>query len=180
MTDLAPYCVHLAEEDDPWMRHDDWLMMEPAADGPPAPFRTRLAGAGRHLPDTHLTTEELMSATRHRTHIDLERLTGIRERRVSVGDEDSFSLATAAAQNCLANAGCDAGAVDAVISFDEETPIELIRRLKPDILVKGADYTIETVVGADVVQKAGGRVVLVDLVAGKSTTNTIGKLRAAN
>jgi 3-oxoacyl-[acyl-carrier-protein] synthase-3 len=98
------------------MRHDDWLMMEPAADAPPAPFHTRLAGAGRHLPDTHLTTEELMSATRHRTHIDLERLTGIRERRVSIGDEDSFTLATAAAQNCLAKTGCDAGAVDAVIS----------------------------------------------------------------
>ena len=43
-------------------------------------------------------------------------------------------------------------AVDAVISFDEETPIELIRRLKPDILVKGGDYTIETVVGAAEVQ----------------------------
>ena len=46
-------------------------------------------------------------------------------------------------------------AVDAVISFDEETPIELIRRLKPDILVKGGDYTIETVVGAADVQEVG-------------------------
>ena len=46
-------------------------------------------------------------------------------------------------------------AVDAVISFDEETPIELIRRLKPDILVKGGDYTIETVVGAADVQAVG-------------------------
>ena len=70
--------------------------------------------------------------------------------------------------------------VDAVVVFEEDTPLKLIEALLPDILVKGADYTIETVVGADVVQKAGGRVVLVDLVAGKSTTNTIGKLRAAN
>ncbi|MBZ9697760.1 MULTISPECIES: D-glycero-beta-D-manno-heptose-7-phosphate kinase [unclassified Mesorhizobium] len=68
--------------------------------------------------------------------------------------------------------------VDAVIVFDEDTPLALIEALLPDILVKGADYTIDTVVGADVVQKAGGRVVLVDLVAGKSTTGTIGKLRA--
>jgi D-beta-D-heptose 7-phosphate kinase/D-beta-D-heptose 1-phosphate adenosyltransferase len=68
--------------------------------------------------------------------------------------------------------------VDAVVVFDEDTPLALIETLLPDILVKGADYTVDTVVGADVVQKAGGRVVLVDLVAGKSTTGTIGKLRA--
>jgi len=68
--------------------------------------------------------------------------------------------------------------VDAVVVFEEDTPLALIEALLPDILVKGADYTIDTVVGADVVRKAGGRVVLVDLVAGKSTTGTIGKLRA--
>ncbi|CCV08736.1 fused heptose 7-phosphate kinase; heptose 1-phosphate adenyltransferase [Mesorhizobium metallidurans STM 2683] len=68
--------------------------------------------------------------------------------------------------------------VDAVVVFEEDTPLALIEALLPDILVKGADYTVGTVVGADVVQKAGGRVVLVDLVAGKSTTGTIGKLRA--
>ncbi|TIX24630.1 D-glycero-beta-D-manno-heptose-7-phosphate kinase [Mesorhizobium sp.] len=68
--------------------------------------------------------------------------------------------------------------VDAVVVFEEDTPLALIEALLPDILVKGADYTVGTVVGAEVVQKAGGRVVLVDLVAGKSTTNTIGKLRA--
>jgi len=70
--------------------------------------------------------------------------------------------------------------VDAVVVFDEDTPLTLIEALLPDILVKGADYTIDTVVGADVVQKAGGRVVLVDLVAGKSTTGTIGKMRAGS
>jgi D-beta-D-heptose 7-phosphate kinase/D-beta-D-heptose 1-phosphate adenosyltransferase len=70
--------------------------------------------------------------------------------------------------------------VDAVVVFEEDTPLSLIAALKPDVLVKGADYTIDQVVGADVVQKAGGRVVLVDLVAGKSTTGTIGRLRAGN
>ena len=69
--------------------------------------------------------------------------------------------------------------VDAVISFDEETPIELIRRIKPDVLVKGGDYTIADVVGADEVQAAGGRVVLVDLVEGRSTTRLIDAIRDA-
>lgn len=69
-------------------------------------------------------------------------------------------------------------AVDAVVVFTEDTPLALIEALKPDILVKGADYTVDNVVGADVVQKAGGRVVLVDLVPGRSTTGTIGKMRA--
>ena len=71
-------------------------------------------------------------------------------------------------------------AVDAVTSFDEDTPLDLIRRLKPDVLVKGGDYTIATVVGAEDVQAAGGRVVIVDLVGGHSTTATIGKLQAGS
>ena len=68
-----------------------WLVMDDAKDNAREPYRARLAGAGRHLPQTHLTTDELMSTTRHNTHIDLERLTGIHERRVSVGDEDSYT-----------------------------------------------------------------------------------------
>jgi 3-oxoacyl-[acyl-carrier-protein] synthase-3 len=74
-------------------------MMEPSEGREDALFCARLAGAGRHLPTTHLTSDALMSSTRHNTHIDLERLTGIRERRVSVGDEDSYSLATGAARS---------------------------------------------------------------------------------
>jgi D-beta-D-heptose 7-phosphate kinase / D-beta-D-heptose 1-phosphate adenosyltransferase len=68
--------------------------------------------------------------------------------------------------------------VDAVVVFAEDTPLALIEALKPDILVKGADYRVDQVVGADIVQRAGGRVVLVDIVAGRSTSGTIGKLRA--
>ncbi|TIM69727.1 MAG: D-glycero-beta-D-manno-heptose 1-phosphate adenylyltransferase, partial [Mesorhizobium sp.] len=70
--------------------------------------------------------------------------------------------------------------VDAVVVFEDDTPLALIEALRPDILVKGADYTIDQVVGAEIVQKAGGRVMLVDLVAGKSTTGTIGKLRSGS
>jgi 3-oxoacyl-[acyl-carrier-protein] synthase-3 len=93
-----------------------WLVMEGSRDGAPAPFSTRLAGAGRHLPSTHLTTDDLMSTTRHRTRIDLERLTGIRERRISVGDEDSYTLATSAALDCLDKAQRQAASIDVVIS----------------------------------------------------------------
>ena len=59
-----------------------WLVMDDPRDTAREPYRARLAGAGRHLPTTRLTTDELMSTTRHNTHIDLERLTGIHERRV--------------------------------------------------------------------------------------------------
>src|SRR6478735_10294631 len=94
----------------------DWLVEEPSSGGPDAPFRTRVAGAGRRLPTTRLTTDALMSTTRHHTHIDLERLTGIHERRVSDGDEDSYSLAVSAAQDCLGRAQRDAAALDVVVS----------------------------------------------------------------
>ena len=67
--------------------------------------------------------------------------------------------------------------VDAVVSFDEDTPLELITQLQPFVLIKGADYTVETVVGADVVLAAGGRVVLAELVEGQSTTNIITRMR---
>jgi rfaE bifunctional protein nucleotidyltransferase chain/domain len=70
--------------------------------------------------------------------------------------------------------------VDAVILFDEETPLELISFIKPDILVKGNDYTIENIVGADVVLKNGGSVETVPLVNGYSTTNVIKKIKQLN
>ena len=84
---------------------DHWLLTERSPDGPAAPFVARIAAVGRRLPATHLTSDELMGSTRHHTRIDLERLTGIHERRVSVGDEDSLSLAVGAARDCLARSG---------------------------------------------------------------------------
>lgn len=68
------------------------------------------------------------------------------------------------------------GSIGAVVVFDQDTPIDLIRRLKPDILVKGADYTKDKVVGASDVESWGGKVVLIDLVEGKSTTGMIRKM----
>lgn len=66
--------------------------------------------------------------------------------------------------------------IDLVTLFDEDTPLELIRLLRPDVLVKGADYTMEQVVGGDLVQSWGGRVLLVDLQEGHSTTGTIRRM----
>jgi D-beta-D-heptose 7-phosphate kinase/D-beta-D-heptose 1-phosphate adenosyltransferase len=66
--------------------------------------------------------------------------------------------------------------VDAVVLFDQDTPIELIRALKPDVLVKGGDYSIETVVGHEDVIANGGRVQIVPTVEGFSTTNIVQKL----
>jgi len=62
------------------------------------------------------------------------------------------------------------GAVDAVVLFGEDTPMALIELIRPEVLVKGADYTIDRVVGAELVQSYGGRIVLVDLADGHSTT----------
>lgn len=66
--------------------------------------------------------------------------------------------------------------VDAVVGFGEDTPLALITALRPDVLVKGADYTLDQVVGAEFVLARGGRVDLVDLVAGHSTTRTIARI----
>lgn len=66
--------------------------------------------------------------------------------------------------------------VDLVVIFGEDTPLALIETVRPDVLVKGADYTVATVVGADLVQGWGGKVVLADLIEGQSTTNTIRRM----
>ncbi|MCC7272109.1 MAG: D-glycero-beta-D-manno-heptose-7-phosphate kinase [Alphaproteobacteria bacterium] len=66
--------------------------------------------------------------------------------------------------------------VDLVVIFSEDTPQTLIEAIRPDVLIKGADYTVDQVVGADFVQAAGGRVLLIDLVPGFSTSATVAKL----
>ena len=67
--------------------------------------------------------------------------------------------------------------VDAVVLFSEETPINLISTLLPDVLAKGGDYKIETIVGHEIVQKNGGKVILVPFVDGFSSTTIIEKIR---
>ena len=72
----------------------------------------------------------------------------------------------------LAAAEC----VDLVVVFAEDTPLELVKALKPDVIVKGGDYTESTIVGATEVKSWGGRVVVVPLTPGQSTTAIIRKL----
>lgn len=80
-----------------------------------------------------------------------------------------------AAERAMVLGGLEA--VDAVVVFDEETPLQLVQHVQPDVIVKGGDYSPDTIVGAEVVTARGGRVVVVPLVAGQSTTSIIEKLR---
>jgi len=70
-------------------------------------------------------------------------------------------------------------AADAVVVFDEDTPLELITALAPDVLVKGGDYTEATIVGAPQVRARGGDVIVVPLTAGHSTTSIVQRIRGS-
>ena len=71
-------------------------------------------------------------------------------------------------------------AVDLVLVFDEDTPLETIRRVRPDVLVKGGDYSLDTIVGADLVRDAGGRVETIPLVPGRSTTALVDRVKSSS
>jgi D-beta-D-heptose 7-phosphate kinase/D-beta-D-heptose 1-phosphate adenosyltransferase len=68
-------------------------------------------------------------------------------------------------------------AVDCVVLFEQDTPLELVRVLRPDVIVKGGDYSEETIVGAKEVKSWGGDVVVIPLTPGQSTTSIIEKLK---
>jgi rfaE bifunctional protein nucleotidyltransferase chain/domain len=93
-------------------------------------------------------------------------------RRLAKGDDRPL-VPGAERARVLAALAC----VDCVVPFEEATPLELIRALRPDVLVKGADYALEEIVGAADVTGWGGRVVRIPLVAGKSTTDLVRRLR---
>ena len=67
--------------------------------------------------------------------------------------------------------------VDYVVMFDEDTPYELIKEIKPDILVKGADYEGKSIAGSDIVESSGGKTVLINFIEGKSTSGIIKKIK---
>lgn len=68
------------------------------------------------------------------------------------------------------------GVVDYVCLFDEDTPYDLIKAVVPDVLVKGSDWTIDSIVGKDIVEEAGGTVQTIDFVPNRSTTDIIKKI----
>jgi rfaE bifunctional protein nucleotidyltransferase chain/domain len=83
-----------------------------------------------------------------------------------------------ASQDARARVLAGLAAVDCVVLFEEDTPQSLIEALVPDVLVKGADYARDAIVGADWVEARGGRIVRVPLVQGFSTTSLVERLRA--
>jgi rfaE bifunctional protein nucleotidyltransferase chain/domain len=94
-------------------------------------------------------------------------------RRLGKGDGRPVAV-----QSARARVLAGLAAVDCVVLFDEDTPLALIQALEPDVLVKGADYSRESIVGADWVEARGGRVVRVPLLAGYSTSALVERLRA--
>jgi rfaE bifunctional protein nucleotidyltransferase chain/domain len=68
--------------------------------------------------------------------------------------------------------------VDLVVIFDEDTPLELIKLLNPDLIVKGGDYTSDSIVGREIVEERGGKVVVLPTVEGYSTTSIINKIKS--
>ena len=70
-------------------------------------------------------------------------------------------------------------AVDRVVIYDQDTPLETITALLPDVLVKGADWALDDIVGRDVVEGAGGRVVRAELVSGRSSTSVLERIRGS-
>ena len=80
-------------------------------------------------------------------------------------------------ENDRAEILCALSCVDYVVMFDEDSPRNLLDEIKPDVYTKGADYTMETLPEADIMRKNGTRVEFIELVAGKSTTATIEKMK---
>src|SRR5690606_1552443 len=121
----------------------------------------------------------------HAGHITyLEQAAGMGERLViGVNDDASVARLKGASRpiNALASRMyllASLSFVDAVVAFSEDTPLDLIRRIRPDVLVKGGDYAPDTIVGAEDVPDWGGRVAVIPLVEGQSTTNLEQKILA--
>jgi len=95
--------------------------------------------------------------------------------RVNKGPDRPITPADERAEVLLALAS-----VDAVAVFDEETPDAIIKRVQPDVLVKGADWGPDDIIGRDTVEALGGRVVRVELAPGYSTTDLVGKVRRSS
>lgn len=120
----------------------------------------------------------------HPGHIDyLERAAALGDRLiVGLNDDDSIRRLKGAARpvNPLANRAVMLAAlraVDLVVPFSEDTPLNLINRLKPDILVKGGDYAPDDIVGAKEVRARGGEVVVMPFLDGHSSTSLIERIR---
>lgn len=123
----------------------------------------------------------------HLGHVDyLEKAAGLGDRLIiGLNTDDSVSRFKGSErpiqdQNSRARILSSLQFVDMVVLFNEDTPLELISNLIPDILVKGSDYLAENIVGAEVVKKNGGEVKTIDFVSGYSTSRIIEKIKKSN
>jgi 3-oxoacyl-[acyl-carrier-protein] synthase-3 len=120
-----------------------WMLME--SNRTAAPYAARFESIGLELPAQRLTTRELMASTRHHTNIDLERLTGIRERRVCSAGETSLSLAIEAARDALARSRYVAADLDVVINTSITRYVDdVTHRFEPPL-----SLSVKHAIGAD-------------------------------
>jgi rfaE bifunctional protein nucleotidyltransferase chain/domain len=94
-------------------------------------------------------------------------------KRLNKGPDRPINTQEARAK-VLAGLGC----IDAIVYFNEDTPLELIKKVQPDFLVKGGDWKVEEIVGYDVVLASGGKVITIPFLDGFSTTGLVNKLKA--
>lgn len=126
---------------------EHWMALEGGENGPSngGPFVSRFTGIGAWIPERRLTTDELMASTKHETDIELERLTGVRERHIVGEGEDSYTLALGAARDALAHADCAPENLDMLLVSSISRHVGGLRlQLEPPVSV-----SLKAVLGAE-------------------------------
>jgi rfaE bifunctional protein nucleotidyltransferase chain/domain len=147
-----------------------------------AEFADRLRGEGKCVAFTNGVFDLLhpghVRYLRHARRLGDALIVGVNSDRSVRANKGSDRPMTSEAERAEILAALEC--VDAVVLFDEDTPHEAIAAIQPDILVKGADWAEHAIVGRDIVERCGGRVVRVDVEPGYSTTALVEKVRALN
>jgi 3-oxoacyl-[acyl-carrier-protein] synthase III len=149
-----------------------WMALAGGVDGAPrgASYASRFAGIGACVPAARLTTDDLMASTKYKTDIELERLTGVRERPVAAVGEDSYTLALGAARDALAHSGVDADDLDMLLVSSISRHVGGMRvQIEPPVSVSlkealGAERAISTDISNACAGMLTGVFILNDLV----------------
>jgi len=142
---------------------EHWMALEGGADGADGSpgegsYTSRFAAIGASIPQRRLSTDELMASTKYQTDIDLEQLTGVRERRIVGAGEDSYTLALGAARDALAHADCAAADLDMLIVSSISRHVGGLRmQLEPPVNVAlKAALGAERALGLDIANACAG------------------------